>query len=431
MNSKALIDTATIQFRFKENEPLDPIPPDNVLSFTYEDTVATSSDKFTCELYDPTWTTLENLIIEHDGIIEFRFGWSKGYKSPWIKASITKHNPTFEMHGLHLSLEGHDESIIANDEAKCRGWVAESYRGKIHNIVKAIADEHGWSYDNESIVDTKEVSDDEGYPKIFVQRQMPDLTFIKDVLLPYAQTPENIGGFRCYYESSKNKLYFKPPNLNAKVSRVYTVYKDRMGQVISFTPDLGNGSLQRQAGALNTRLVGLDPFKKALFDVVVDNKSTTDNKVILGKFMPKQDIGSVGGAGRFTHSATPTEGAALDRARQQWFERFNMFFTAEMEIIGDPTIEPGTTIGVLVLTTNNEPFYCSGKYEIKSVTHALDNGNYTSRLKLEKNAMRQGDINAELLGFGTVSEEIDFLSLSLMSEEEQKQAVVRSSIFVP
>jgi len=160
--------------------------------------------------------------------------------------------------------------------------------------------------------------------------------------------------------------------------------------------------------------------------VVVDNKATTDNKVVLGKFMPGQEIHSVGGAGRFTHSASPTEEAASEKARQQWFERFNMFFTAEMEIIGDPTIEPGTIIGVIVLTTNNEPFYCSGKYEVKAVTHVLENGNYTSRLKLEKNAMRQGELNTDLLGFGVVNEEMDILQLVGMSGEEQKQAAVHS-----
>ena len=199
-----------------------------------------------------------------------------------------------------------------------------------------------------------------------------------------------------------------------------------MGKVISFAPDLGNGSLQRQAGALNTRLVGMDPYKKTLFDIVVDNKSTTENKVILGKFMPEQEISSVSGAGRFIHSAVPTYEAASEKARQQWFERFNMFFTAEMEIIGDPTIEPGTIIGVIVLTTNNEPFYCSGKFEVKIVTHVIDNGNYISRLKLEKNAMRQGDLNADLLGFGTVSDEIDITEFISLTEEEQKQVAVKS-----
>lgn len=410
MTSKAIIDTALIQFRFNENEVLDPIPPDNIISFTYTDTVSNSSDRIICELYDPDWTRIENLIIEYDGFLDFRFGWSNGYKSKWRRMSIVKHNPTFDLQGIHLSLEGNDSSITANDEAKCRGWDEESYKGNISNIVKAIADENEWLYDDESIAETKEILDEEGYPRIFVQRQMPDLTFIKEILMPYAETSEGIGGFRCYYKSSENKIYFKPPKLNNKPYKSYTIYKDKMGEVISFSPDLGNGSLQRQIGALDTRVVGLDPFKRILYDVVVNNKESTDNKVILGKYMPEQKIKTVGGTGRYTHTPAPTREAANSKVRQQWFERFNQFFTADMEIIGDPTIEPGSIIGVIVLTSNNEPFYCSGNYEIKTVEHILEGGNYISRLRLEKNALKLGDLDAKRLSLGTINDEIDLLT---------------------
>lgn len=400
---KNVVDFATVQFRFEDSSDpfknLDPLPPDNIISFTYEDTIASEADKVNIELFDTTWTTIENLIIEKQNKIQFRFGWTLGNKSVWKKFNITSHTPTFEIHGLRLSVEGYDSSVEVNDEAQTRDWRDRKY---IHEIIKDIADSKEWDYDSESVVNTKEVLDEEGKTKIFIQRQMPDMTFITTELLKYAQTEDDKGGFTCWYDTNTNKLYFRPPKFEDPVTRTYIVNKHRFGSVISFSPDLGDGSLQRQIGAINTRVVGLDPFKRELFDVVVDNKQSTDNKVLLDRYIPDQTIKTKGGAGKYMHEAVHTQKTAEMLAKQRWFARFNMYFSAELEVIGDPEIQPGTNIGVLVLDSNNAPFYCSGKYFVESVTHTIDNGNYTSRLKLWKNAMRVGTLDAKTNQLGNI-----------------------------
>jgi len=408
---------------------LGSFPCNNIVAFSYEDTVATGSDKFTCELFDPQWSEIEDLIISKFNNIEFKFGWAKGKQSPWKKAHILSHAPTFEQHGLRIALEGFDEVITANDEAKTRSWFLTEYKGRPDNIVRAIATEHGWSTDKESVLDVETFFDEEGGPKIFVQRQKPDLTFIVEDLLPYAKTPEGIGGFRCWYDPNEgsNKFFFKPPDLAAKVIRTYVVFKDQHGQVISFTPDLGDGSLQRMTGALNTRMVGIDPLKKTIIDVVVDNKESTGQKILTGSHMAEQNIKTTQGAGRFMHAVAHTSEAAEQLVKQRWFERFNIFFTAEMEILGDPTLSAGSVIAVVVLDSENQPLYFSGKYYVDVVSHNISNGNYTSRLVLRKNSMDAGTVKVSEK-WGLVLNKYDLVDFAALSETEQKQEAVTSAI---
>jgi len=432
---KSIVDMPLVSFRFKDGENykmLDPIPPDNIISFSYEDTVATGSDKFTCELFDPTWSEIEDLIISRFNNIEFRFGWVNGRQSAWRKAHILSHAPTFEQHGLRIALEGFDEVILANNEAKTRSWFLTNYQGRPDNIVRAIAAENEWNTDAYSVLNTKIVLYEDGGPKIFVQRQKPDLTFIVDDLLPYAETPEDIGDFRCWYDPNEgeNKLYFRPPELDANVLKTYIVFKDQQGQVLSFTPDLGDGSLQRMSGALNTRMIGVDPIKKQVFDVVVDNKESTSQKILTGSHMAEQDIKTTQGAGRFMHATAHTNDSATQLARQRWFQRFNTFFTAEMEILGDPSVAAGKIIAVIVLDSKNNPLYFSGKYYVNSVIHTIDNGNYTSRLVMWKNSMDDGAVQVQEK-WGIVKNDYDILTLAQMNPEEQMQAVVNSIIWNP
>jgi len=412
---RASVDYATIQFRFpkesnnhgQEKVLIDPIPPEHIVSFSYEDTMSTAADKVIVELFDQEWSKIEDLIIRNLNTIEFRFGWTFGVKSPWRRIHIIKHAPTFEMHGLRLEIEGFDETVAANDEAKEYGWSEERYRGNIAEIVKAIADRNNWRYTDETIVDTKQILDEEGQPKIFVQKQMPDMTFLTE-LLKYAETPDGRGGFQCWLDADnetygKPTFYFKPPDYSRQVVKEYVVYKSSNTDVIRFSPDLGDGSLQRSTGALNTRLLGIDPFKKQLYDVVVDNKETTVNKILSDAFIPDQEIKTRGGAGRFERIVAHREEVALSIARQNYFKRFQQFYNAELEVVGDPTIKPGSTIAILALDTNNNPLYFSGKYFVHSVMHSISDGNYTSILKLWKNAMRQGTLNAQNYGYGTIS----------------------------
>lgn len=419
---RANIDYATIQFRFpkqrynslsqvkniQEKILVDPIPPEHIISFSYEDTMSTAADKVIVELFDQNWSKIEDLIIQNLSSMEFRFGWTFGAKSPWRKVHIIKHTPTFEMHGLRLEIEGFDETVAANDEAREYGWAEERYKGNIAEIARTIADKNNWRYTEETIINTKQVLDEEGQPKIFVQKQMPDMTFLKEVLLNYAETPDGRGGFRCWLDADNETygrptFYFKPPDYSKQVIKEYIVYKSSTSDVIRFSPDLGDGSLQRSTGALNTRLVGIDPFKKQLYDIVVDNKQTTDNKILSDTFIPDQEITTRGGAGWFERTVALREEIATSIARQNYFKRFQQFYNAELEVVGDPTIKPGSTIAILILDTNNNPLYFSGKYFVHNVTHNINGGNYTSILKLWKNAMREGTLDARNYGFGVIS----------------------------
>lgn len=404
---KEVSDFATIQLKIGDNEDLlDPVPPNHIVSFTYENTVKTEADKVTIELFDSTWTTIEELIISAQNSFQFRFGWTFGRKSAWRKTIITKHVPTFEIAGLRLSIEGFDESISANNEARTRDWSDYKY---IHEIVRAIADSHQWTYDEDSIVETTKILDEEGTTKVFLQQQMPDLTFIKDYLLKYAQTLDGSGGFNCWYDSEVNKIFFRPPKLADSVKKAYIVHRDRMGQVLSFSPDLGDGALQRSIGALNTRMLGIDPFKRELYDVVVDSRSSTDGKILNGQYIPDQKITSVGGAGRFMRFPALTSDTASDVTRQRWFDRFNMFFIADMEVIGDPELKPGTNINILVLDSNNQPHYCSGKFYIESATHTINGGSFMTTLKLWKNGLRFGSLDAKKLEYGQVRDDAEYI----------------------
>jgi hypothetical protein len=325
---------------------------------------------------------------------------------------ITKHTPSFEVNGVRIFIEGYDRSITANQEAKTWDWGDKTY---IHEIVEAIADRNGWTHDTDSIARTKLVPDEDGNPQKFIQMGVPDMTFIKETLLGYARLEDNPkAGFSCWLD--QDKLFFKPPGLDAPVEKAYIVYRHYLSEVIRFSPELGDGAIQRRLGALNLRITGLDPFKRELYDVIVDNKQSTSGKVLNGAYMPDQVIETVGGAGRTMRTAALTGDAAEIEALQMWYRRFNMFFTAELEVVGDPYIRPGSNIGVVVLDAQSRLHYCSGKFYVGQVVHNLTNGAFTSTLTLWKNALQAPGANTlsvKDLGFGQVSADWDKIVQSL------------------
>jgi phage protein D len=409
--SKAPSDFAFIQIGFLDDSTIQNVPPENLISFTYNNTITTEADVFTLDVFDATWSKFEELLIKQKDNLKFRFGWAKGHQSQWRKATIEKHTPSFEVNGVRISIEGFDQSIIANEEAKSRDWSDKTY---IHEIVEAIAESHGWLYDEASIARTKIVPDEDDNPRKFIQYRMPDMTFINEVLIKHARLEDNErSGFSCWLDSTSNKLFFRPPGLDAPTTKTYIVYKYYLGEVIRFSPELGDGAIQRGMGALNLRVTGLNPFTRELYDVIVDNKESTSAKIVNGDFIPDQVIETVGGTGRPLYTPALTADAAQLEALQRWFLRFNMFFTAELEVVGDPHITPGTNIGVLVLDAENKPHYCSGRFYVAGVTHTINNGTFTSSMLLWKNAQKEGTLDVKQKGYGQVFSDWDTISQSL------------------
>ena len=132
--SKSPSDFAFIQIGFLDDSTVLNIPPENLISFTHENTINTEADQFTLEVFDATWSQFEELLIKQQNNLKFRFGWANGHQSQWREAQIVKHTPTFEVNGVRISIQGFDRSITANEETKTVPW-AKTY---IHEIVEEI-----------------------------------------------------------------------------------------------------------------------------------------------------------------------------------------------------------------------------------------------------------------------------------------------------
>ena len=78
-----------------------------------------------------------------------------------------------------------------------------------------------------------------------------------------------------------------------------------------------------------------------------------------------------------------------------WYNVSDAGYTASMEILGDPSIEPNKLLSVLVTNKFGVPHHSSGTYWIKSVTDEISGGSYTTSLEL----VRRGNTNVE--GNGT------------------------------
>ena len=134
---------------------------------------------------------------------------------------------------------------------------------------------------------------------------------------------------------------------------------------------------------------GYDPIAKAPFTSIINNDLTPE-KEITGKRTSQIE------KPLFTNERT------LVTAEDDLFELNNilkhtyytslqMKYMAELIIVGDPNIEIGNIVEIIISTQFKGLHYSSGKYLVHGVAHMIERGRYNTKLLLTKNSSIIGD----------------------------------------
>jgi len=185
------------------------------------------------------------------------------------------------------------------------------------------------------------------------------------------------------------KLHVWKPDLgSAPVAELKVDESSESGALLSFSPRLSSAAIVKKV-----TVKGWDPEKKEL----IEGTATCENSK-LGKENAAVASGDLAGEVTYTvdHPIWSVEEAnAIAKARMM--DAALSFITGEAEAKGDAKFELGKVVKIIANAeqdASNDPF--NGKYYIMGVTHrmanskAKDSGQYTTILKLARDAQKDG-----------------------------------------
>lgn len=331
-------------------------------------------------LFDPEWTNIEALALE-SGFgteIKFRYGWEDKMTN-WITGQMKGYTPEFENDGVKITIEW-----IFGSAASTRVVRNVVYKSgmKISDIVRRIADDNGWGVDEiEPTVGT--------FENPFVQDNISDISFIKNVLVPRAINNDGIGGYQVILE--KDILSFSTfCKRNKQVYKTYIVQRGVDGEVIRFAPT-DNVAKMAQMGAHKVKVLSFDPINKKVLkkETGIDDFAVTlvddggkvsgivdikrnkmNNRVILKPFHRKEEVDAYAKT-RYTEFA-------------QWM------YQADAEILGDPFVPVMGYTEWMVITPTGMMHYLSGVYQNFEIKDTIGNGEFTTSLVLRRTSAGKG-----------------------------------------
>lgn len=363
------------------------VPANYVMSFEYTDTITNSGDEFSLELFDPTWDLLESSLLptlHHKRQISFRWGYGADRMTKPRYGKIRSITPgAVTRVGARFTIKGLDEGSMTAVSKK-----PKAYRGKISEIVVGIAKEEGWTSEVTETDDVLEANkrDKKGkFPKVWVRGKRTVLEFV-NMLAQRARSGKTPGAFLAYFDSSVKPpvLHFHPAKgFQKPISRSYVVQTGRMGEVISFDPEVDAGAFTA-AGLSEVKLLFQDPHTREQKEMGTSAPEFKDG-VAVGKHP------HVEGGVEVDYSLPPMTEEEMKARLMVFYDRLsNVAMTATLEVVGDPDLQPNSLVKVLLLTPRGIPYYTSGIYLCHTVTHKIQGGSYTCSLALNRNAVGVG-----------------------------------------
>lgn len=369
------------------------IPPNFIESFTYTDTMANTGDAFEIQLFDPTWELLDSDLFrnfdETRRKVQFRFGWGPDFMSKYQYGEILKITPgAVSRAGVKYTLTGADIISTRNSAG-----TPKVYQGKISDVVKQICVENGWASDVTETDDVMELAgrDEKGQvakgqvKKTWQKGNMPNLAFV-NYLAVRSISKAKPGNFYAWVDSSTSPptLHFGPSTAHEKaIMGIYTFQTDRMGQVISFEPQVNAGTFTF-GGLASTKVTTRDPSTRKVIEKEV-TPTTFKASVATGK---RAHVASGSSQGFHIPPVTEEEASARIGA---YYDRLSLSaMEAQLTVIGDPTVLPNNYVRVELFTPAGKPYFTGGVYIVISVTHEISPGSYTTTLDLKRQAQDVG-----------------------------------------
>lgn len=428
------------------------IPPERLVSFSFNQYFSPNGGgSFTLTFFDANTFVAEATIMNgtvYDATLQW--GYTNGKmslpRSVWIMTfQIVSIHPflgqLIQLNGLDLGSKIIMQKQTSEEWPKPDAQAADGFPGRIHNIVKAIADRQDpplravignvntspYNPDTGSLEVTiettmntplpeprKDLISAPGLGNVWRQQNMNDMQFISQVLVPHARSLyTNQAGYNLQIRNG-NELRFHPQL--RRPTRRY-IFPDPEGDVISFTPriqgplnaKLGAGTIigtsrDDRTGAIiytvrkfdKTEQYTIDPHTWGLDNVTDETLRKLGEPSIPNTVSDRlRDILS---EFEFT-TKKMYELSDNDKLRawrsvdNYWTHLMTKTFFATLVVVGDVTIEAGDTIQVEFNVGSGfgseitwKRHFTSGAYMVTEARHDIsDQGAYTVTMELNTN----------------------------------------------
>lgn len=240
--------------------------------------------------------------------------------------------------------------------------------------------------------------------KSFYRINMTGAQFIRQVLAPYCKAKSTgQGGYRLWFSDETSpdgttgvKLFFKPDQytrIEDKVSNELLPNIDKtyefsygtgpISSVLEFNPNYA-GIVTSVTGGYEVEASTTEAITNDLISLKY-NRFTDPNRPSTGNSVYDDLQGTVR-IGDSSYSYTDV----ANRAANLWYNMAPYGYTADMTVLGDPTIDVQKLCSVAVYTPQGLPHYSSGVYLITHVSDNISGGTFTSTLNLIRNAISIG-----------------------------------------
>jgi len=414
-------------FQLQVGEPpggvqLTTVPPNFLRSLSYLSSIhGVSTLSFTA--VDPTYTTLEELLITSDTgqrPLFARFGYldrSGQVSSEWVQARLMQFNPRLTDKGMEISAT----ALISSNDAivEIKG---KTYSGKRSQVVQQVADDLSVDTEIEETDDDINLVSEDGSPQLWSTKNYTPIEFLNNEIVPQARSKTSTSEYVCYLVGSRRRskkpiLHFHTrdyPLCSARGRlRMFTYLLGRQDEVKSFTPQF-NSSLLGKIGSGNLVMRSYDPTTKQ-FVTRANNLLTNSDQESVGTgdrsnaAIPVEDPTdtSVSTGVDIVRERTPED--SLARSRNLWSKLFASSFTAELVLVGLPStcdVEANELVQITVMVPAQGPLgykvhWSSGVYLIREANHEIDDSGYLVTCSLQRDRSTFGIEAARSLGILT------------------------------
>ena len=404
---------ARVKIKIGEKD-IGSLPSEHILSFSMTRAVASSDSGHSLDfsLFDQTAIDVEYYLSQGYKNITFQFGydgfpsdagsdmWSHNYMC-WVSS----YSIDFSAAGAILSVqavsgsyaaaqEGNEEQVTDLNEYDENGQPTNKYT-RVSDYLVDLCAEMGWEAD----IVPSEVGEF-GANGEFMTGNYTKATmdsFVYNEILPLMRSEDGQSGYHIWFETKVEGdttitvLHAEPYSSGQIMYDFEFKYGNgaKGNSVLSFSPQFNSLAVLQQ-GFANMQASSVDPNTNEMNTAESSSDSHPEQFTMGGVVVDKNVI-----ARRMVGCSSLSEYQLKAYLDNLWYNVSDAGYTASMEILGDPSIEPNKLLSILVTNKFGVPHHSSGTYWIKSVTDEISGGSYTTSLEL----VRRGNTNVE--GNGT------------------------------
>ena len=400
------------------------VPPENIVSFNFEDNWLVEHDKVTLHFYDPTYVEFDNKIMfavkSRKGTLRFRWGYPETVNDCyWRTIYLEEYIPQISDTGMFITMSGSSFAQECEDVSIVSPKV---YSGKISSVAKQIAkdlkfkdkdiyveetDDDGREGKNIVTANPSDLFDESvkvGKKAVWATGNQSLVGFISKRLQSIAHSKENPGSAYDFKLNAKGEFHFHTKEYIVKKSKEVKTFTFLFGKTdngITWTPEFYPGTPGMH---IRDILSGTyDPLTKRYIQRAVNHKfsdlvSKKDDATLksVGTFLfgteeevrkkcnarimlPSKSV-AVGGhcSGKKDHVHTSSE-EALKEIYLAYYRLQKLTHTGTLTVfntdVDDLTNFDSiqTYCNVRCVLPDGSLHWSSGKYLIESITHEIDN----------------------------------------------------------